>query len=167
MTGVPGRERSHGTSAKAGQDPPSHGGESDLRPGTPATCTGPHCGREIRWVITLGDKRLPLDPDPSPDGNVVLERQPDGSIRARVLTGHELPAQGNAWVPHHRTCPDAADFRRRQAATAPRCRAGCGYPMDPWLAAHGWRYHVLCAPPTRAEIDAQRAYETQQRRRSA
>lgn len=170
MDRVPGRQRHSRDSGEGGQ--PKQTAEekpaaADLRPGTPTTCTGPNCGRAIAWAVTVEGRRMPLDPTPDADGNVILQRQPDGSIRARVLAGDELPAQQTAWVPHHRTCPDAADFRRRQAALAPKCRAGCRYPMDPWLVAHGWHYHVKCAPPTRAEIDAQRAYEASRQRRTA
>lgn len=140
------------SSAKAAHDA-APAAETDLRPDAPlpaglTRCTGPHCGRPIRWVVTLGDKRMPLDPDPHPDGNVIRVTTEWGEVRAQVLTGRDLPAQQTAWVPHHRTCPDAADYRRRQAATAPRCRAGCGYVLDQWLVENGWPWHVNCAPPT-------------------
>ena len=108
-----------------------------------ATCSA--CLAPIRWVLTLGDKRMPLNLDPSPDGNVVPVETEDGQIRARVLTGVELPAQRQAWVPHHRTCPHADDFRRRKRAAAVRCGV-CREPMDPVLAAHGHTTHPGCAP---------------------
>jgi hypothetical protein len=112
------------------------------------SCTA--CGKPIRWVITTGGKRLPLDVDPVADGNVVPVVI-EGQRRARVLTGTELPAQEQAWQSHHRSCPHAADFRRRKGATTSRCRS-CRQPMDPWLTTHGWHYHVNCAPPTGAEL---------------
>jgi hypothetical protein len=108
-----------------------------------ASCSA--CLAPIRWVLTEGDKRMPIDPTPSPDGNVVPVRRDDGSIRARVLTGDQLPAQRTAWVPHHRTCPHADDFRRRKRAAAVRCGV-CREPMDPVLAAHGHTTHPGCAP---------------------
>jgi hypothetical protein len=102
---------------------------------------------------------MPLDVDPSPDGNVVLE-QVAGSVRARVLTGDELPAQGDSYVPHHRTCPAAADFRRRKHVTTARCQV-CRDPLDPTLARRGgWygRWHATCAPPAdlRERVDQHR-----------
>lgn len=126
---------------------------------TPGICAGPNCGREVLWVMTVGNDRMPLDPELSPDGNVVPVTMPDGSKRVRVLTGAQLPALHPCFVPHHRTCPDSDDYHRRRAATAPRCRAGCGYPMDPWLTANGWPWHLNCAPPpdVRQHVDAARS----------
>lgn len=115
------------------------------------TCSGPDCGRHILWVVTLGDARMALDPEPAPDGNVVPVELPGGVIRARVLAGHELTGDP-AWVPHTRTCPNSAHFHRRRAAAAPKCPA-CRGVMDPWLLEHGFRYHVCCGPdpvPARA-----------------
>lgn len=112
-----------------------------------ANCTGPNCGAPVRWILTVGGRRMPLDLEPSLDGNIVPHTMPDGTVRGRVLTGDELPALDPCWVPHTRTCPDSGDFRRRQAATTPKCRAGCGIPLDPWLVKTGARYHVNCEPP--------------------
>lgn len=134
---------------------------------TRGVCDGPHCGRPILWVMTVGGVRMPLDPDISPDGCVVPVTVPIAgggtARRARVLTGDDLPALHPCWVPHHRTCPDSETYRRRQAAGAPKCRAGCGIPMDPWLPANGWRYHVLCAPlsDVRAHVEQARIERAQ------
>jgi len=116
------------------------------------TCTGQGCGATIRWVITIAGRRMPINPDPHPDGTIIREVTPEG-IRARVLTGDQLPAQQTAWQPHWVTCPDSPQFRDRKARTTPRCRA-CSGPLDPWLVAQGRPWHVLCEPPTRAEIEA-------------
>lgn len=108
----------------------------------PTVCTG--CSAPIRWVLTVGGKRMPLDPDPHPDGNVIRVEH-DGLIRARVLTGDELPAQEPAWRAHWVTCPASADFKRRKGATTPRC-VECRQPLDPVLARLGDRWHPCCAP---------------------
>jgi len=170
---VPGRQRPQepvppmvggqhgGPPAKAAHDP-SLSGEADLRPGTIPTglepCNGPTCTALIRWVITLANARMPLEPDPHPDGNVIRVRLEDGSIRARVLTGNELPAQQTAWMPHWRNCPDSPEFRKRKARTGPRCKA-CEQPMDPDLARlERWTTHPACDPagvvPTRERRSA-------------
>ena len=106
-------------------------------------CTG--CSAPIRWVLTEAGKRMPIDPEPHPDGTVV-PMVVDGKRRARVLGGSQLPAQQRAYRAHWVTCPASADFKRRKAATTAKCRA-CGTRMDPWLPANGWRFHIGCAPP--------------------
>jgi hypothetical protein len=119
-------------------------------------CTGPNCTARVRWVLTLAGKRLPLDPKPHPDGTVIRVVLDDGSVRARVLDGDELPAQQTAWRAHWATCPDSQVFRARQAATTPRCALQeCRQPLDPWLVEQGERYHVLCKPmPAPDEVRA-------------
>lgn len=77
------------------------------------------CGQPIRWAITADGKRMPLDANPTPDGNLVasvvktaggeelrvrpympdLERLADGTLR-------------NRWSSHFRTCPQADAHRR-------------------------------------------------------
>jgi hypothetical protein len=114
-----------------------------------ATCDG--CLAPIRWVITVAGRRMPLDPDPQPDGNVVPV-DVEGRMLARVLTGDELPAQEPAWVPHHRTCPKAADYRHPKTPKGPRCES-CYLPMDPQLArVEQWREHPACDTPAAAEL---------------
>lgn len=134
---------------------------ADVERQAPAACSS--CAAPIRWVVTLGDKRMPLDVDPHPDGNIVRTVTPDGSVRARVLNGDELPAQETAWRSHFVTCPNAAEHRRRRAITTPRCR-GCAGAMDPVLAQTEV-YHPTCAPdPTamRAALDAARTVGPEQ-----
>lgn len=110
---------------------------------TESTCTG--CGKPVRWVITEGGRRMPLDPDPVPEGNVVPVMV-DGHRRARVLTGDELPYEGEAWQTHFRSCRAAPEFRKRQARLAPRCRV-CSGVMDADLARlEQWTTHPACDP---------------------
>lgn len=112
------------------------------------TCNGSGCTADVRWVLTEGGRRMPIDPDPHPDGTVVRRVDGQGRIRAHVLTGVELPAQEPAWRPHWTTCPASAEFRRRQWAAAPKCIA-CKLPLDRELTARtGWPWHPCCAPPT-------------------
>lgn len=117
-----------------------------------ATCAG--CGAPIRWVITMGDKRMPLDPEPHEDGTVVPRKLPDGRVRAQVLTGENLPAQETAYRSHFVTCPKAPDFRRRKSLATRKC-LGCGHPLDAVLADAGDTYHPTCAPLGLAEVFAQ------------
>lgn len=107
------------------------------------------CGEVVLYVLTHGGHRRGLNPDPHPDGVVVIERSGD-VIRGRVLTGDELPAQVTAYVPHDRTCARSPEAARLRAVTTPKCRACIGTPwerLDRVWAAAGHAYHVLCAPP--------------------
>lgn len=119
-------------------------GQTWPRTGGTGTCTGTTCTAQIRWATTEAGRRLPLDLDPHPDGTVLMVAV-DGRWRARILGGAQLPAQGEAWMPHWSTCPDSEHYRRRQRATTPRCRA-CRGRLDKWLVEQGWHHHVLCAP---------------------
>jgi len=88
------------------------------------------CRAPILLVRTLKDRQMPLDRDPSPDGNVQLLRSTDGA-RAQVLSTAELAAfqleqivkpvdeRQPLYLPHFATCPNAAGHRRRDRSSAP------------------------------------------------
>jgi hypothetical protein len=66
----------------------------------------PDCGGGIRTVITEGGKHRTLDSIPHPDGNhVIVTRESDGAVRARVLTGRDMPAQSGRGHRVHRCLP--------------------------------------------------------------
>lgn len=79
-------------------------------------CRG--CGAAIEWIQTPEGRYMPIDPEPvfvieddgkdrfvTDEGGVILGR------RARPEEeSHDLPV---AYVPHWKTCPNAANFRRR------------------------------------------------------
>ena len=113
---------------------------------TTALCKG--CPAQVSWVLTVGGRRMPLDVVPTADGTVVVEVQADGTVRARVLTGSELPAQGVAYRPHWQTCPSSESFRRRQVDHGPKCGA-CRQPLDRWLVDEGYTRHIGCLPSPR------------------
>ena len=112
------------------------------------TCTA--CGREVRTVLTVNDHRRKLDPAPDPAGTVVrvVSLAADGTrtVRARILSGAELPALETAWTLHDLTCPESEHTRRRAYAAKAKCR-GCGFVMDPWLADNGYAMHIGCLAP--------------------
>ncbi|HVA92762.1 MAG TPA: hypothetical protein VNL71_23320 [Chloroflexota bacterium] len=64
------------------------------------------CGSPIIWAITTADKRIPLDVDPNPRGNVVLEPTLLG-LRAVVV---KATAQNDdeRFMPHFATCGASA-----------------------------------------------------------
>ena len=82
-----------------------------------SVCKG--CGAPIDWIKTTEGRNMPIDPEPvfiiegggtdrfvTDEGAVVLGRmaRPDEESAA-------LPV---GFVPHWKTCPNAADFRRRR-----------------------------------------------------
>jgi hypothetical protein len=75
-------------------------------------CQG--CGAAIRFVKTEAGRWMPLEPDPDPEGTVVVGA--DGL--ARVLTGglFDEPAEGERYVPHWAKCPKSKDFKRGKKA---------------------------------------------------
>jgi hypothetical protein len=77
--------------------------------GSAAACR--YCGVKIRWVETEAGRRMPVNLDPDPNGNVVMV-----AGLARVLGVPELVAQqgkSGRWMPHHATCTGKPRTRRR------------------------------------------------------
>lgn len=77
------------------------------------------CGAVILWAITPKGRRLPVDPDPRPDGNVLVSdlRDVDGRYPCAILAGDMLAdaqlAGAVLRVSHFATCPNARAHRRR------------------------------------------------------
>jgi hypothetical protein len=69
-------------------------------------CKG--CGAEIIWARTLNKKPIPLDAEPTLDGNISLEK----GIAAVVADNYLGPGQGPLYKSHFATCPKAKDFRK-------------------------------------------------------
>lgn len=70
------------------------------------TCRSPGCGRPIVWASSVNGDPIPLDPEPTPDGNLDLV---DGRAVAYGLEA--AAAQRPRYVSHFVTCVDAASFR--------------------------------------------------------
>lgn len=69
-----------------------------------------YCGARVTWRRTENNRRMPLNPDPDPHGNVVMR---DGI--AVVLTGTaELTAGTARYMPHAATCTAAPRGRGRR-----------------------------------------------------
>lgn len=67
------------------------------------------CGAPIAWATTTNGKPMPLDPDPVPNGNVVIGI--DGVAMVFARTG-QVPKGFDRFRSHFATCPEAAKFRR-------------------------------------------------------
>lgn len=74
-----------------------------------ATCRS--CGAEILWATTsLAGMRMPVDPEPTGDGTLVLVRA--GS--APIVANRRDDDAGPFYRSHFSTCPDAIGWRRRR-----------------------------------------------------
>ena len=74
------------------------------------------CGAAVTWTVTEAGKRMPVDFEPHPDGNVLLlppyPNVPD-TPRASVLGPLEVEiATAALHRSHFATCPDADSWRR-------------------------------------------------------
>jgi hypothetical protein len=63
------------------------------------------CGAPVRWAITQHENRMPVDPEPVENGNLILIDR-DGELHV----AHAVPG---THVSHYATCPDAERWRRR------------------------------------------------------
>jgi hypothetical protein len=71
------------------------------------------CGAPIRWAKTIKGVGIPLDPEPSPRGNVVISEEgaalvynSPGAVAARY--------EGEPrYLSHFATCPNADQHRKR------------------------------------------------------
>lgn len=73
------------------------------------------CRAPIRWVETSSGKRMPLDPDPDPEGNVWIDRIENGTPIVHVaLMGSAVPSgEPFRYVSHFVTCPDRDAWRKK------------------------------------------------------
>lgn len=68
------------------------------------------CQAEITWAKTVNGRPCPLDRQPTPEGNVVLQ---DGI--AYVLRQGETPPDGTRrYVSHFATCPNSKSHRKNK-----------------------------------------------------
>jgi len=68
------------------------------------------CGATIVWAITAKGRRMPLDPDPIPGGNVTLHE--DGAVTVNPATDPETEVLG--YVTHFVTCYAAKQHRGKR-----------------------------------------------------
>lgn len=69
------------------------------------------CSAPIIWAFTERGKKIPLDPDPDPKGNMVLDNNADdGTVIAVYAKEEDSRAR---YVSHFATCPDAGMWRKK------------------------------------------------------
>lgn len=71
------------------------------------------CGAEIVWALSGNEKRMPVDAEPTAEGNVALV-EVDGDLHARVAAANLL--EEPRYTSHFATCPNADAHRRPRAA---------------------------------------------------
>jgi hypothetical protein len=71
------------------------------------------CGAEVIWAVTASGKRMPVDADPVPEGNVLLADDGDGTVHASVMPeAQALLTEEPMRLSHFVTCPQADEHRR-------------------------------------------------------
>lgn len=76
------------------------------------------CHQAIWWAQTGSGRRIPIDPEPVPDGNVVVEHPGDHGEAMVTVLGRPEEQQlyadvGPRYQSHFATCPQAAQHRRK------------------------------------------------------
>jgi hypothetical protein len=75
-----------------------------------ATCRS--CGAVILWAVTKAGKRIPLDAEPCPDGNVFVV-QTERGLSAYFPTAGAVMEGCARHKSHFATCPDGPAHRRK------------------------------------------------------
>jgi hypothetical protein len=125
-----------------------------MRPGQRA-CE--ECGEQILRLFTISGQLVDLDPNPHDDGTRIVVTVA-GDIRARTLTGHDLPAPAGTGHRQH-WCPAKGDVG--PSCANPRCSLPMARTMDG--KPNRDSYHPSCEPwfqdlllaEKRARINAQ------------
>lgn len=73
------------------------------------------CGARVLWAVTPAGKSMPIDAEPTTDGNLVLEHpDPRQAPTARVLrSGERVHLR---YTSHFATCRDAPKWRKSRMA---------------------------------------------------
>lgn len=69
------------------------------------------CNAAVIWAWLEGNKRMPVDAQTSPTGNLVLVRR-QGRVLALAHNPEKHGVDGPRRVSHFATCPDAAGWRK-------------------------------------------------------
>lgn len=63
------------------------------------------------WATTPSGARMPLDPEPVPDGNLLARRDSTGQLQVRQRVNQAWPDEHPARS-HFATCPNAGQHRK-------------------------------------------------------
>ena len=73
------------------------------------------CGKEVIWAkVWVTGSPIPLDPEPVPDGNIVLRHKPYVEVLSTSQIGQAKKEKSPLYVSHFATCRDGDKWRRRR-----------------------------------------------------
>lgn len=78
------------------------------------------CERPLLWAWSEHGKRIPIDPEPTTDGNIVLRRIATGADSVAHVLGRDEETDEERYTSHFATCPQADTHRRRRERAATR-----------------------------------------------
>lgn len=70
------------------------------------------CGAPIRWARTSTGKRMPVDAEPNPDGNVTLIPPLESADFPLAVVSSERDPSVIRYTSHFATCPNADAHRK-------------------------------------------------------
>lgn len=74
------------------------------------------CGTSIIWCTTVNGKAMPVDAEPSPHGEFLLQDHPAGGVTATFVPSMKRAAMRAAGIEfrisHFASCPDRDDHRK-------------------------------------------------------
>lgn len=71
------------------------------------------CGAPINWAKTIKGRPIPLDPDPVPQGNVIISEEGTALVYNTAAAIAPRYADAPKYVSHFATCPNADEHRKR------------------------------------------------------
>lgn len=70
------------------------------------------CDALVYWAVTRGDRKIPVDIEPTANGNIWFATDPDGNEFAEFMSKHNTPPEGTPLhVSHFGTCPQRDQWR--------------------------------------------------------
>lgn len=96
-----------GTHPKAPRNP-----HARKPPSARSTCRS--CNAEIIWTVTRNGKRMPVDFEPTPTGDFVLDKESDGSFTSNRYSHFVHDESRPRRKSHFETCPNAKQHRKEK-----------------------------------------------------